>query len=149
MTVWIYPVIAALLGALLTIQPLLNAVLARAVASSVAATAISVLASFLSAVVLLGATGRIGDLGRAFVAPVPWWVYLAGIVGTAFVLGSVMIAPVIGGAAFFVCVVAGQLIGAALGDHFGILGLAERPISIERLAGIALVLGGAILVQRG
>ena len=149
MTVWIYPMIAALLGALLTIQPLMNAILTRAVANPVAATAVSVLVSFLSAVALLGATGRVGDLGRALVAPVPWWVYLAGLAGTAFVLGAVMIAPVIGGAAFFVCVVAGQLIGATLADHFGLLGLAERPVSLERLAGVALVLGGAILVQRG
>ncbi len=149
MTVWIYPLIAALLGALLTIQPLMNAILTRSVGNPLAATAVSVLVSFLSALALLVATGRTTDLWRAFTAPVPWWVYLAGIAGSAFVLGAIMIAPVIGGAAFFVCVVAGQLIGATLGDHFGILGLAERPVSVERLLGLALVLGGAALMQRG
>ena len=36
-----------------------------------------------------------------------------------------------------------------LADHFGWLGVAVRPISLVRLVGLALVLGGAVLVQRG
>ena len=79
----------------------------------------------------------------------PWWVYLAGFVGTIFVAGGVVIAPVTGALLFFACVIAGQLIGATLADHFGLFGVALRPVSPARLAGIALVLGGAILAQRG
>jgi transporter family-2 protein len=36
-----------------------------------------------------------------------------------------------------------------LADHFGLLGLPLRPASLARMLGVALVLGGAILVQRG
>ncbi|MFO1104970.1 MAG: DMT family transporter [Amaricoccus sp.] len=149
MTVWLYPLVAAALGVLLTIQPLLNAILARSVGNPIGATAISLLVSFLSALAMLLVTGRAADLGRAIVAPVPWWVFLAGLVGMAFVLGAVVIAPKIGSAAFFISVVAGQLIGATIADQFGLLGLATRPISLERLLGLALVLAGAVLVQRG
>ena len=58
-----------------------------------------------------------------------------------------IVGPVLGVALFFVCVVAGQLIGAALLDQFGIFGLPEKPLNIMKLLGIGLVLIGAVLVQ--
>ena len=87
-------------------------------------------------------TGR-GDISRATLATVPWWIYLAGFVGTLFVAGGVVIAPVTGAQLFFISVIAGQLIGATLADHFGLFGLAVRSLSLERVLGLALVLGGA------
>ncbi|WP_181164438.1 DMT family transporter [Amaricoccus solimangrovi] len=151
MSIWLYPLLAACLGALLTIQPLMNGVLTRAVGNPLAATTVSGLVTFLSALALLAVSGRPGDFLRglaAFQAPVPWWVYLAGMIGTAFVFGAILIAPVIGAAAFFVCVVAGQLIGATLADHIGLLGLEQQPVSLTRIAGLLLVLIGCVIVQR-
>lgn len=151
MTIWIYPLLAALLGALLTIQPLMNGVLARAVSNPLAATTVSGLVTFLSAAAFLAAAGRPGDFLRslaAFQSPVPWWIYLAGMIGTLFVFGAILIAPVIGAAAFFVCVVAGQLIGATIVDHIGLLGIEPRPVTLGRVAGLMLVLIGCVIVQR-
>lgn len=148
----LYSLVAVCLGVLLTVQPLMNGVLGRAVHNPLAATTVSGLVTFLSAFAMLTLTGRAGDFFRglaAFGAPVPWWVYLAGMVGTAFVFGAIQIAPVIGAAAFFVCVVAGQLIGATFADHVGLLGLTPHPVSAGKIAGLALVLAGAVLVQRG
>ena len=79
----------------------------------------------------------------------PWWVYLAGPAGAFFVAGGVYIAPLTGTLIFFVCIVAGQLIGSALMDHFGAFGLDVRKFSLARLAGVLLVVAGAILVSRG
>jgi transporter family-2 protein len=79
---------------------------------------------------------------------VPWWIYLAGFAGTLFVAGGVVIAPH-RAQLFFISVIAGQLIGAALADHFGLFGLAVRSLSLERVLGLVLVLGGALLVRRG
>ena len=97
---------------------------------------------------MVALTGR-GDISRATLASVPWWVYLAGFAGTLFVAGGVVIAPVTGALLFFICVVAGQLLGATLADHFGLFGLDLRPVSPARLIGLALVVGGAVLVQLG
>ena len=63
--------------------------------------------------------------------------------------GSVVIAPITGAVVFFVCVVAGQLIGATLADHFGMFGLTFRQVSVTRLIGLALVLAGVVLAQSG
>ena len=79
----------------------------------------------------------------------PWWIFLAGFIGALFVAGGVVIAPVTGAPALLRPVIAGQLLGATLADHFGLFGLAVRPLSLERALGLALVLAGALLVQRG
>jgi transporter family-2 protein len=46
-------------------------------------------------------------------------------------------------------VMAGQLIGSLLMDHYGIVGYSVRSISIERLLGAALLVAGVMLIQRG
>jgi transporter family-2 protein len=33
-------------------------------------------------------------------------------------------------------------------DHFGFLGLEERPISVLRILGVILITGGVILIRR-
>jgi transporter family-2 protein len=148
MTLWLYLAAALVLGALIAMQPLMNAVLARATGSPFGAAAISILVAFMGAMVMILVTGR-GDTSRAALASVPWWIYLAGLTGTAFVAGGVVIAPVTGALLFFLCIIAGQLLGATLADHFGAFGLDIRPTSLPRLAGIALVLAGVVLVRSG
>ena len=148
---WLYPLFAACAGALLIVQPLMNGFVTRAVQNPLAATTVSGLVTFLSAFVMLAFTGRAGDFFRAlaaFQAPVPWWIYLAGGIGTIFVFSAILVTPVIGSAAFFVCVVAGQLIGATIADHIGLLGLEPHPVSLPRILGLALVLVGCVIVQR-
>jgi transporter family-2 protein len=148
MALWISMLAAILLGTVVTFQPLLNAILARAIGSPYGAATISILVAALGAVIMIAFAGR-GDLSRANLASVPWWVYLAGFIGTLFVVSGVVIAPITGALLFFVCVIAGQLLGAMLADHFGLFGLQVRPVSLPRLLGLALVLSGAILAQRG
>lgn len=145
----LYAFAAVLLGALLAMQPLINAVLAGAVGSPAVATAISIFVAFLGALVLLAVMGTGAGLSRAALASVPWWAYLAGFIGTLFVGGAIVVAPVTGALVFFVCIVAGQLFGATLADHLGAFGLEVRPVSVLRIAGLALVLIGAVMVQKG
>jgi transporter family-2 protein len=143
-----YLLAAVMLGVAVSFQPLMNAVLARAIGSPFGAAAISIAVAALGAAAMVAVTGR-GEISRATLASVPWWIYLAGFVGTLFVAGGVVIAPVTGAQLFFISVIAGQLIGAALADHFGLFGLSVRPLSLERALGLSLVLAGALLVRRG
>ena len=138
---------AILVGAIVSTQPALNALLARSVGSSYGAAAISIAVAFGS--ILIAATvAGMGQITPQTLGAVPWWVYLAGVAGTVFVAGGVIITPVTGALVFFVCVIAGQLIGSTLADHFGAFGLEVREISIMRILGIGLVLVGAIIVSR-
>jgi transporter family-2 protein len=60
-----------------------------------------------------------------------------------------MISPVTGAAAFFVCLIAGQLFGSILLNHIGAFGLPIREIGTLRLVGIHLVFSGVILAHYG
>ena len=147
MNVWIGMLAAAGAGVLLIFQPLMNAILARAIGSPFGATLVSLVVSVTGALLMVAITGR-GTMTRETLSAVPWWVFLAGLVGLIFVLAGVTIAPVTGALVFIVCVIAGQLVGALVADHFGRFGIAVRHVTPSRLAGLALVLAGAFLVQR-
>jgi len=148
MTLWLYLVASIALGVVIAMQPLMNAVLARAIGSPYGAAGISIAVALVGAIAIMAVAGR-GDMSRANLVAVPWWIYLAGFAGTAFVAGGVVIAPVTGALLFFLCVIAGQLFGAAIADHLGAFGLEVRPVSLARLAGIGLVLAGVVLVRNG
>lgn len=148
MNLWIGSLCAASAGVLLIFQPLMNAILARAIGSPFGATLVSLVVSLTGALVMVTITGR-GTMTRETLATVPWWVFLAGLVGLVFVLVGVTVAPVTGALLFIVSVIAGQLFGALVVDHFGLFGVAVRHISLARVGGLALVLAGAFLVQRG
>lgn len=143
-----YMVAAIVLGALVTAQPILNAILARAIGSPYGATTLAIFLAFLCSFAFIAVKGG-GDFSVRTLTSVPWWVYLTSVIGVTYVAAGVVIAPVTGAFLFFVCVVAGQLIGSALIDHFGMFGISVRQISPQRMIGLALVLGGAILVSRG
>ncbi|MGE3673064.1 MAG: DMT family transporter [Polyangiaceae bacterium] len=43
----------------------------------------------------------------------------------------------------------GQLVASVVIDHYGFLGYGVRPISFARIAGVLLLAGGVLLIQRG
>ena len=89
------------------------------------------------ALLFLG-TGRLG----AWQA-VPPQALLSGVLGVVVIGATVFNVPRIGVAAAVTLIIAGQLLVAATLDHFGALGLASKPLSLERVAGLGLVLIGA------
>lgn len=149
MTMAYYMFLAAVLGVLATIQPLLNAILSRAIGSPYGATTVAIFVAFLLGLSFITLRGNGGEISLRTLTSVPWWVYLGSLIGVLFVAGGVVIAPVTGALVFFVCVIGGQLFGSAVMDHLGAFGLPIRDLSIQRLLGLCLVLSGAILVSRG
>ncbi|ANT59532.1 hypothetical protein AYJ57_03625 [Salipiger sp. CCB-MM3] len=81
-------------------------------------------------------------------ADAPKHLFLAGLFVAFYVLSITYVAPTfgVGRAVFFVLL--GQLISAALIDHFGLLGVKPAPISAQRGLGIAMMAAGVFLAQR-
>jgi transporter family-2 protein len=144
---WIPVGFALLLGAVFSQQPVINAAVARVTGSVIAASAFSVFITFCCLVALLPFS--ISGLRTELFSSLPWWAVLGGIIGVGIVAGGAILAPILGAALFFVCLVAGQLFGAAIADHFGTFGLPVRPLSAMRAIGLVLVFGGAWLVHLG
>lgn len=137
---------ALIMGILVSLQPPINAAMARTLGSSVLAGLVSIAISLVLVLFIWLAWGRgEGDLSQ--LSALPWWVYIGGVVGAIFVVGSIVSAPILGVALFFVCVVAGQLLFAAVVDHMGAFGVDVRPLNPIKIAGLGLVLIGAFLVQ--
>jgi bacterial/archaeal transporter family-2 protein len=79
---------------------------------------------------------------------VPWWAWSGGIFGAIFIALSIVTIPKLGGAAYIAILVTGQMIAALAFDHFGWLGIPERQIDLSRLLGVALLVGGVVLIRR-
>jgi bacterial/archaeal transporter family-2 protein len=54
----------------------------------------------------------------------------------------------IGASNMFVLIIAGQLFTAVLMDHFGVLGMKESPITLQKMIGLVCLIVGAWLVNR-
>ena len=81
-------------------------------------------------------------------ARIPWWAWSGGLFGAIFIGLSILLVPQIGAATFIALLVTGQMLASVAFDHFGWLGLAQRPIDPPRLLGAALLIGGVVLIRR-
>lgn len=132
-------------GMLLAAQPVINARLAAHLQSPFAATFVSLFVSIacvLPAALAFGTAPRLEALGAA-----PWWVWIGGLSGAVFVAVGLLLAPRVGIALFFCSLVAGQLLSAALIDHYGLFGMPVRPIDWPRVLGLVLVLAGVAVFR--
>jgi transporter family-2 protein len=68
----------------------------------------------------------------------PLWMWLGGAVGSAYVVGSVVLTQALGAATTTTLVIASQVVMAILLDHFGALGLPKRRINSARLIAVGL-----------
>ena len=138
--------LAIVAGVLMAIQAPTNAMLGKAAGSPVMAAFISFLVGSvaLAAYLLLSST-RVAFSGFR---GLPWYVWAGGLYGAFFVAVAAFAAPRLGVGVLLTAVIAGQLVGALLLDHFGLIGLERHPVNLTRLAGVTLVLVGAVIVWR-
>jgi transporter family-2 protein len=142
--IWSYVLFALLAGAMLPIQFGINAQLATWVGGSLRAALVSFVvgAIGLLAATLLLARGWPDRAGDA-----PWWVWIGGLLGAFYVLGSIVTAPKLGAATLVALILAGQAVASLLVDHYGWVGFDEHPVTPLRIAGIVLLAGGVALVR--
>jgi transporter family-2 protein len=98
-------------------------------------------------IVLLAVT-RTPMPARDTLASVPVWAWFGGLMGAFYVAISTVVAAQLGTASLLGLALAGQLAMALVVDHFGWLGMPENPITLTRLAGVALLGVGVWLVSR-
>jgi transporter family-2 protein len=123
----------------------LNAALGLRIGSPAAAATILFIVALLCCVVVVLFTGA-----TAFsrLAGTPAHLFLAGMLIAFYVLTITYIAPSfgVGNAVFFVLL--GQLISAAIIDHFGLFGARVSPLTATRALGIAVMATGVFITQK-
>lgn len=137
---------AVALGGFVALQLGLNAEVARRLGSPFGASFVSIAVSFILASVFMLGTRQGVAVGG--VVGMPWHLWLAGVIGFAFVIAALALAPVLGASLLFAAVIAGQMIVAVVLDMTGFGGYQGHGFDPWRIAGIALVLGGVWAFQR-
>ena len=140
-------ILAVIGGVLLAVQAPTNAILGKATGSPIVAAFISFLIGTLALGGAVAATS--GRLFAPELKQVPWYAWLGGFYGAFFVAVMAFGAPRVGVAVLLTAGIAGQLAAALALDHYGLLGLSQHQVTPVRVAGVFLVLAGAVLVRRG
>lgn len=141
---YILPVLA---GIAITVQSGINSQLRQAISHPILAAFISFLTGTVALAVLLFFSKQALPTLQQYSA-ISWYKFSGGLLGVFVVTVTLLSVQEIGASNMFVLIVAGQLFTALLMDHFGVLGMRENPISLQKMLGIVLVVGGAYLVNK-
>ena len=144
---YLYLLIALLAGAMMPTQAATNGKMASFVGSPVLAALISFAVGTIALFVYAFLSGEtLASLAAARNAPAIAWV--GGFLGAFFVASAVILVPRIGVAMTFSLIIAGQMIVTLIIDHFGLLGVPVKEVSLARIGGIFLITAGVILIRR-
>jgi transporter family-2 protein len=133
-------------GISVAVQQVLNGSLRVSLQSPAWAGFVSYLGGLLTMVIVLLAM-RDQMPSWKLVAATPWWAWGGGVLGGVFILLVILLLPSLGAATLLALVVAGQMSAAVVMDHFGPFGLTQHSLSISRLLGVALIIGGVVLIR--
>jgi transporter family-2 protein len=132
-------------GCLIAAQPAVNAGLGKSTGNLTAAF-VSFAVGTLLLLVLVTLSGKLGGTSGAL--EVPWYYLLGGAIGAIYVFTALVTVSSIGAGGVAAATITGQLAASVVLDRLGVLGLDVVPISLDRVAGIALLLAGTFLIVR-
>jgi bacterial/archaeal transporter family-2 protein len=146
---WVYVLLAVAAGGVVALQAGINGQLRIVVGTPVQAAMVSAAITTGLLFVLAAGIMRSSWPSREAVIAAPWWVWSGGALGGIYLVAAVILVPRLGAGVLFALLIVGQVLFALLLDHFGIAGFPERGMSVMRVVGAVMVIGGAVLVQRG
>lgn len=138
--------LAAIGGALLPLQALVNARLGQSIGGPLWAACVSFLIGTIGLALFLAV--QRAPVPTAAMLPTAPWLWAGGLLGAFYVAAAIISVQHLGAAATIAVVIAGQLTASLLLDHFGVLAAMPHPISPMRIVGALLLFGGAWLVTR-
>jgi transporter family-2 protein len=138
---------ALIAGTAMPLQTAINGKLRLALSSNTtAATLISfAIGTLVLLIVALLQNGTLRSVAE--VSQQPLWKLLGGPLGVAFLFSVTFLSPRLGLASVLSLVIAGQLITSVSFDHFGLFGLVQQKITWPRVLGVAMVIGGVVLIN--
>ncbi len=144
---YLFMLLALVAGAMMPTQAAINNKLAVAVESPVLAAFISFVVGTVALLIYVVASGTpLGNIVSAKEAPPIVWI--GGLLGAFFVTAAVVLVPRLGVAMTFSLIIAGQMLVTLVIDHFGLLGVPVKEVSLARVAGILLITAGVVLIRK-
>lgn len=136
---------STLAGVAFVLQQVVNSQLRTDIGSTWWAGFISYLGGTLVMVVVAFVVREPLSLSTLAKAPLLSWT--GGLFGAIYIAISIFMLPKLGATTVIALIVFGQMVGAIAFDHFGLLGVAERAITVPRLLGAVMLLGGVVLTR--
>lgn len=136
-------IIAFLMGVILSTYLPMNSAASRHLGSSIAASFSFFIVATATSLCILLFSGQYQCLAK--LKSVPVYLHIAGIISAFFIVGTTFLVPKIGARTFFILLVSGQILMAIAISHFGLLESPQDPVTIKKIAGAILVIGGAVL----
>lgn len=143
---WLYPIIV-IAGALQAWGPPMNNALKKALVNPWLGS----LVSFLPIVAFLGVL--VLCIPRplptvAAISQMPWWAPLGGLVGAVAVVAGLLFVGKVGAGSFAGLTITANILMSLVIDRFGLFGMDVHPLSLGRIGGAALMVGGIALIAR-
>ena len=82
------------------------------------------------------------------VRSIPAWAWFGGFCGALYVATVAFTGPRLGATTVLALTLLGQSVVSVVVDHYGLVGLPQNPLSVLRVLGVLLLLGGALLIAR-
>ena len=133
-------------GGLIALQAPINSMLGKSVGSLAAASVSFVVGTLCLVAITALVGGGFGEVGEA--GSLSWYYLTGGLLGAAYVTTALIAVRSLGAGGVTAATITGQLSLSVVIDRLGVLGLDERPLSAQRLLGIALLALGTLLVVR-
>lgn len=137
---------AAMVGAGLTVQVGMNATVRFAIGSPVLAAIVNFVVGLTALMLVAVLSGSRWAPGST--AAVPAWAWFGGLLGALYVASTTVLGPRLGAAALLAFTLSGQMLAALVVDHYGIIGFPQSPLTPSRLLGAALLVAGVLLIMR-
>lgn len=145
---WPYLLLIIAGGVALPIQAGVNAQLAGRTGDAIRAAMISFLVGAVALTLLALLPGRRPWPSLGTILEAPWWLWIGGLLGGMYVVFTVVSAPKLGAATLVAAGVTGQALASIILDNFGLVGFTRHAVTPGRLAGMAFLLCGLVLVRR-
>lgn len=139
-------ILVVLGGAAIPVQVAANKRMELAVKSPMLAATIALAVGAIT-LGLLSLTGWLGKGHLTEAGTAPWWTW-AVMALSLFTVVSIIALPRVGAAAVIAATVFGQLLMAALLDHFGWLGVPQVKVNWWRICGAVILFAGTLMIQR-
>ena len=139
-------VLMVVAGGLIALQAPINSTLGKSVGTFAAASISFIVGTIaLVAITFLVADG-FGDVGNMRdLAP---YYLVGGLLGAVYVTTALVTVRELGAGGVTAATITGQLALSVVVDRLGILGLDQRPLSLQRILGVALLAAGTFLIVR-
>ena len=136
--------LTAFAGGLVALQAPINSGLGKAVGTFAAAS----ISFAIGTIVLVAIAAVTGGWDVSAAGGLPLEYFLGGVLGAIYVTSVLVTVRTLGAGGVTAATIAGQLTASVAIDRLGVLGLEEKPLSVGRVAGVALLAAGVYLIVR-